>query len=187
METQAASFSFPTKTYLRVLSILNPLLILSMGACIGALAFWMFTSVGPQDAPERVMVMWYTLRTLLVLLTLGALVLIVVLVFQLLTTFRSYLKISPEGLEYQAWPTYHIRCAWDDVQALGRRGLPMKADVLLLRQATELGRPITMRLRKRLGMDTQYFIPLNTIDGWPNGKLADALKRYAPQLFTDSK
>ncbi len=48
------------------------------------------------------------------------------------------------------------------------------------------GKPIAMKMRKALGLDTQYFIPLDILEGWPQGKLAEQMRHYAPHLFNES-
>ena len=96
----------------------------------------------------------------------------------------SRLKVSDRGLDYLFWPYYHIRCTWDQVQSITRRKeMMVEADILLLKTATELGLPIGMHIRKRIGLGNQYFIPLNLWDGWPSGELAETLRQYAPFLF----
>lgn len=96
----------------------------------------------------------------------------------------SRLKVSNQGLDYLSWPFYHIRCTWTQVQTVTqRKELIVHADILLLKSATEIGLPIAMFMRKRMGLDNQYFIPLNVWDSWPSGELADTLRDHAPFLF----
>ncbi len=97
----------------------------------------------------------------------------------------SRLKISDKGLDYLYWPFYHIRCSWAEVHSITRRKeIVVEADVLLLRTATEVGFSITMLMRKRMGLDSQYFIPLNVWDGWPSGEFAETRRHYAPFLIS---
>jgi hypothetical protein len=110
-----------------------------------------------------------------------------ILIFNTLPVFLSYLDVSESGLEYRYWFFYHIRCTWDDIENISiKRGI-VSADVIFLNQATEIGSQRTMKLRKMLGLDLQHYIPLNVMDGWPNGKLNELLRFYASRLFNDIK
>ncbi len=100
-----------------------------------------------------------------------------------ITHLVSRLDLSDAGLDYLYWPYVHINCSWNDVQAITKRKEVVQADIILLKRASETGLPITMTLRRILGLDTQYFIPLNILDGWPSGALAQELRDHAPQLF----
>jgi hypothetical protein len=107
---------------------------------------------------------------------------VLILITHTLPIWLSHLDVSDQGLEYQYWPTYHIRCAWEEVQEIGLRKEVLPSEIILLKNATEIGRPITTKLRKKMGMDNQYFIPLNILSGWPQGELAAELQKHAPQL-----
>lgn len=102
--------------------------------------------------------------------------------------FFSYFTISPEGIEYRYWPTYAVRCYWGDVEKIGKfKSLGLIAyDVLYLKQAKPIGKPIMMTLRNKFGLKTQYLVPLTGIHGWRQGKLKTELQKYAPQLFEDN-
>jgi energy-coupling factor transporter transmembrane protein EcfT len=99
--------------------------------------------------------------------------------------FFSYFKVSENGLEYRYWPSYGVRCTWDDLEQLGNyKSLGfIPYDVLNLKKGEPLGWPITMMMHQRLGLKTQYSVPLTGIQGWPNGELANQLRHFAPQLF----
>lgn len=97
----------------------------------------------------------------------------------------SYLKVSPDGIEYRYWPSYGVRCSWDSVERLGEHrsfGL-FRSDVLYLERAEPVGWQINVTLRRRLGLKTQYIVPLTGISGWPRGKLAEDLRQYIPHLL----
>jgi hypothetical protein len=177
---------FPYKTAVRVTSIINVLFLL--GAGIGIFIFWYFTLFKDQSLriASFIDIMPNIMRFLFPLLAaylffMGGLV----FVTNTLPILMSRLIITKYGLDYRFWPTYHITCLWSDVDIITRRKeIVVNADILLLKNATELGKPITMAVRKKLGMDTQYFIPLNVLDGWPSGKLSEGLHIHAPQLFS---
>jgi hypothetical protein len=99
--------------------------------------------------------------------------------------FLSYLKVTPDGVEYRYWPSYAVRCNWDDVEKLGEHrsfGI-FPSDVLYLRSGEPIGPQITIALRRKLGLKTQYFVPLTGIQGWPEGRLANDLREYLPHIL----
>lgn len=175
---------FYFKTYLRLLTLFNPLMMLGLAIFLGVVASSLFRSL----PLIRTSFLTYLLPIGFVFLVgMGLFVsgcAIFIFVSNTLPVLFSYLDITEQGLEYRFWPTYHIQCSWADVETITqRREMMVTADVILLRSAKELGKPISMQLRKKLGLDTQYFIPLNVLAGWPQGKLRQALEHYAPQLF----
>jgi hypothetical protein len=172
---------FYCKTNLRVLSTIAPIMLSGVCGVAGTLSLWLFLSP-PSVASKGYPVLFFIQAVLLLLLVFFSIALVLVTA-QSLSTLLSYLKVSQDGLECNLWPTYNIQCSWNDVQAITKRREITDGDVIVLHKATEIGRPITMSLRKKLGLETQYFIPLDMLEGWPTGKLADAIKYYAPQLF----
>ena len=177
---------FPYKTAVRVTSVINVLFL--FGAGIGMFIFWYFTLF--KDQSFRMTSFFDVFQTIIQFLfpLLAAFLFLMggfVFVTSTLPILMSRLIITEYGLDYRFWPTYHITCLWSDVDVITRRKeIVVNADILLLKNATEHGKPITMAVRKKLGMDTQYFIPLNVLDGWPSGKLSEGLRMHAPQLFS---
>ncbi len=169
---------FYFKFYLRVLSLANPLILLGFAAFLGLI------SVSIINGSKNLQVFQYLFIFFILIIDIVVLACAVIsIVGHTLPILLSHLDVSEQGLEYNYWPTYHIRCTWDDVESITKRREVIKTDIILLRQATELGKPITMKLRKKLGMDTQYFIPLNVLDGWPRGKLQELLEQNVPWVF----
>ncbi|HWR59463.1 MAG TPA: hypothetical protein VN328_11310 [Thermodesulfovibrionales bacterium] len=171
---------FYCKTHLRVLSTIAPIMLSGVCGVLGTVLLWLF--LNPPSASEGDHSWFFVEVGLLLFLVLFSTALVIVAV-QSFSTFLSYLRVSQDGLECNLWPTYHIQCSWNDVQAITKRYEIMDGDVMVLCKAAEIGRPITTSLRKKLGLGTQYFIPLDVLDGWPAGKLADTIRYYAPQLF----
>ena len=100
----------------------------------------------------------------------------------------SYLLISEEGLEYHLWPAHKVRCMWDDVDQIKKSFLPFQGDILMLKRAEVSGFQKTLLSfnKGNFGIvKTVPVIPLFQINGWPNGKLEDELRKYAPNLFID--
>ncbi len=101
----------------------------------------------------------------------------------------SYLKVSPEGLEYCSWPVKHLRCGWEGVQRMGKTpawGVAYEMVRLTGAEALQNGVFIkTVRRTPRLFPRGQldYFY-LTGFRGYPDGALADDLRHYAPHLFT---
>lgn len=88
---------------------------------------------------------------------------------------RSYLRVSKNGLEYRLWPVEEIRCAWEDVNCLHKGR--WFGDVLYLERAEITG---FSEFSITLGRPQ---IHLSSLAGWPEGGLADDLRRYRPQVF----
>jgi len=97
----------------------------------------------------------------------------------------SYLRMSPEGVEYRSWPSYGVRCVWVDIEGLRTRRISglFRSEELLLRRAEPVGPQITMTIRRVLGLTTQDLIPLTNLQGWPEGPLREQLRHYAPSIF----
>jgi hypothetical protein len=104
----------------------------------------------------------------------------------------SYLRTSPEGLEYRAWPLYKVRCRWEDVDRVVHHPprLGIKAVELRLTQGEKSGPKwawwFVFSFRRFLGMGTELTIPLSTFRGWQEGMLADDLREKAPYAFESS-
>ena len=164
---------FYLKKYLRRMSWIQLAVIL--GFVLVAALVWVFILVYSLAGTFQLFLAFMT-----VIVTLG----LSPILLQNVSHLVSRLEVSDQGLDYLFWPYYHIRCSWAEVQSIARRReVVVEADVLLLKNATEVGLPIAMGMRKRLGLDTHYFIPLNVWDGWPSGDLAEALRHYATGLF----
>ncbi len=170
---------FYLKSHLRLTSACFP--VLFMGAAIG---FFGCSYILPTLPPQPGILGYFESAIDLLAKVFFLLMTVVTIFTNTLPTFVSRLDVSDAGLEYLYWPTYHIRCTWKDIETITKRREVVTADVILLRQATELGWPITMKLRKALGRSTQHFIPLNILEGWPEGKLAEQLRHHAPHLFS---
>jgi uncharacterized Tic20 family protein len=95
-------------------------------------------------------------------------------------SFFSYTKISPDGIEQKQLPYKHIRCAWSDVDKLGKLFL---TDVIYLTSYEVIGLSLSLKSPFRFFRPKQGFMSLSGYDGWPDGQLSDDLKLYAPKLF----
>jgi hypothetical protein len=95
----------------------------------------------------------------------------------------GYLKVSPSRMEYWYWPVFGMRGNWDDVDVLVRdRPLSILAfDHLRFTRGDFFGWPPALRLARTLRL--RYTIPLSQFEGWPEGPLANDVRRFAPQLF----
>ena len=101
----------------------------------------------------------------------------------------SSLRTSSEGLVYRVWPFFTIEGRWEDIDRLVRKqvlGIP--SDTLYLKQARSTGflRPgfISGTARARVGASR---ITLGGLDGWPDGDLAEEIRRRRPDLFAGSR
>jgi hypothetical protein len=88
---------------------------------------------------------------------------------------RSYLRVSDEGLEYCNWPSFRMRCEWDDVKNIKKGRL--LGDVLTLERVEGIG---IGEFAITIGSPQ---IHLSSLVGWPHGGLEEDLRKYAPQLF----
>jgi len=101
--------------------------------------------------------------------------------------FRSSLKASPECLELLLWPAKPQTFSWDEITHLEHKkvlGLVAYDRLFLDRPRHENRIVIALTTKSREWVDAQkIYIILSDFQGWPNGKLADDLYRYAPQIF----
>jgi hypothetical protein len=111
-----------------------------------------------------------------------------VLVLGMGNAFLSYVKVSPEEFEYCSWPRYHVRCNWEMLEwqsysanwSVARRLVNLeKADEVEVSALTKIWREVPARL----GLGTRSPVSLHEFQGYPDGELADNLRRYAPHLF----
>ncbi len=104
--------------------------------------------------------------------------------------FRT-LKVSPSGLEYRHPGLFNLQCTWEDVKGLGLiRGPYWHRTFLNLKDAQLSGLGFLaklegVRLWRPLWPRGKYAIQLSGLEGWPEGGLADDLRRYAPHVFKD--
>lgn len=96
----------------------------------------------------------------------------------------SYLKVSPDGLEVRYWPFYHIRAQWEHVDHIGKHkvlGL-LPSDVLYLKHPASFGSRTV--LSREVWPDVhQRVVVLNDFRGWKNGRLAENLGQYIPEIM----
>lgn len=101
-------------------------------------------------------------------------------VYLLACVFRIYVQISDEGIEYRYAPHQWVRARWEDVDRIGeyRSLLGNRSEVLWLHRADYPG-----RFKRPPYGAKQPFIVLKGFDSWPDGPLAEDLRRRAPRLF----
>lgn len=101
-------------------------------------------------------------------------------VFNLVVTFSSYLRFSPEGIEHKVWPYQHLRVRWSEVDRLDKI---LYYDALVLKSYEIIGLSISHAWPWKHFQLAPTSIPIGMYNGWPDGPLAEDLKRYAPKLF----
>jgi hypothetical protein len=96
----------------------------------------------------------------------------------------SYLKVSPAGLEIRYWPFYKLHVRWEQVDRLDKYKLLgiLPSDVLYLKQSAPFGSLSIIGRELQLGQP-QRFVVLNDFRGWANGRLAENLRRYIPEIM----
>ena len=104
------------------------------------------------------------------------------LILLALSLFTTRVVVSPDGIEYRSWQ-YRQRARWSDVERIDiwvYFGLAHK--VLYLRQSELTGGRVWLALRRMLSLPPTIMV-LSSMFGWPEGPLADDVRRYAPHLF----
>lgn len=101
-------------------------------------------------------------------------------VYLLACVARIYVQVSDEGIEYRYAPHQWVRARWEDVDRIGefRSLLGNRSEVLWLHRADYPGRFKRPPYGAKLP-----FIALKGFTGWPDGPLAEDLRRRAPRLF----
>jgi hypothetical protein len=181
--TESFKMRFHLKTYLRVLALIYPAVLFPSLACYGLLIGVLFT--GTPNTEKYSIFIYLPIILFVVKAVLLFLVMIYIIVLTTIPALVSHLDVTDQGLEYRYWPLYQIRCQGKDVASLTKRRETAMVDAVLLNRAEEMGWPVTMKMRKLLGLNTQSFIPLSTLEGWPDGRLAELLRQYVPHLFPE--
>jgi hypothetical protein len=105
--------------------------------------------------------------------------------------WRSYLKTSPQGIKLYYWPGRQIVASWYEVTHLECkkiRGIIARDRLFLNRPLYENQIVIPLTQKSKEWLDKQkIFIPLSDFKGWPDGELANDLRRYAPHVFLSSE
>jgi hypothetical protein len=102
----------------------------------------------------------------------------------------SYLKTTPDGLELHWLPWEKIFVSWNDVARLEwikAFGL-FRLDMLYLnRPIFEWGKNVIFLTEhtREFADKRRFAIPLGQFRGWPNGGLAEDVKRYVPHVFAE--
>jgi uncharacterized Tic20 family protein len=119
----------------------------------------------------------YLLTPLIILMAFN----IIQVTLNVIMSFFSYIKISPDGIEQKNSPYKHIRCNWSDVDKLGK--FYLFTDVIYLNSFKVVGMSLSLKSPLRFLRPKQGFISLTGYEGWSDGHLANDLKQYAPKLF----
>jgi hypothetical protein len=98
----------------------------------------------------------------------------------------SYLKVSSAGLEVRYWPFYELHARWEEVDRIDKHKVLgiFSSDALFLKQAAPfgscsiLGRELWLRPK----LD-QRLVVLNDFRGWSDGRLAEDLRLYIPDVI----
>ncbi|MBN1428683.1 MAG: hypothetical protein JXB07_09870 [Anaerolineae bacterium] len=104
---------------------------------------------------------------------------------------RSYLKTTPNGLELCWLPYKPMTIGWHEVLRLERKkwmGLLPDDRLYVDRPVHSLG-PKTIYLTEKIREQFEskkLAIPLRQFQGWPDGELAEDLKRYIPDVIAEA-
>ena len=120
---------------------------------------------------------------ILIPVLLVSLITYLVLAVMLIAGLFSTLQIDHRGLQYRLWPQLQIRCNWSDVHLIAKHlGF---IEVLLVNNYEKTG--VSMSLGKLGAMFRmeKMSIPLSKFNGWKTGTLAEDMRHFAPQLFSE--
>jgi hypothetical protein len=121
----------------------------------------------------------------LVLAAFGTVGIIVFSLVVLILVYRTgtFLRLSPEGLEYHRWPFTTITCRWDEAEKLAQGNVMGMTVATLMIPKEKMGwkMPVGGGV---LGSAKYKLVPLNDFQGWPEGELMNELRQFAPKLFS---
>jgi hypothetical protein len=106
---------------------------------------------------------------------------IVQVTINVIMSFFSYIKISPDGIEQKNSPYKHIRCKWSDVDKLGKFFL--FTDVIYLNSYEVLGFSLSLKSPFRFLRPKQGFISLKGYEGWPDGFISKRPKTICTKVI----
>ncbi len=166
---------------------------LQLGITLALLAF-IYQGRGSGQLSPFVYFVFIALGFLVLILAIGFLSLLFIPAAQ---QRYGYLKISPQGFEYQRWPFYRLQGGWDEVEKVekGTVNLPPNVVMRLMGGGKSIAYA-SLLIRKRIpgreirftnttiGSARFHVIALNELDGWDDGSLETALKFYAPHAFS---
>lgn len=89
----------------------------------------------------------------------------------------SYLEVSPQGMEYRIWPFYHLKFDWDEIESIER------SRIMKIFPVDSLNVAVTNRSSFATTTVLKQSINISDFQGWPKGRLAEAIKTNAPGLF----
>lgn len=108
----------------------------------------------------------------------GFLVILTILLMLLVgEVMFSYLEVSPKGMAYRLWPFYQLKFDWDEIESIQR------ARVLKIFPVDSMHVAITNRSSFATTTVLKQSVTISDFQGWPKGKLAEALRENAPNLF----
>jgi hypothetical protein len=146
--------------------------------CGGAGGGVVFIYIGLQmESPLRVIPMAIGLLFVLI-----ALIPLSFLLMDLIGFFTNYLEVSPEGIRYHNWGQFKLQARWEDIERIGPYG-PFKAIAIVPRNA-QITEPLIWRWRRML-FKNPYPVSLQPFVGWPDGELADSIRKYASHLLEE--
>jgi hypothetical protein len=95
----------------------------------------------------------------------------------------TFLKLSPEGLEYHRWPFTTITCQWNETEKIAQGKVMGMSVATLMIPREKIGWEMHVQ-GGVLGSAKYKLVPLNDFQGWPDGDLRNELMLYAPKLFS---
>jgi len=103
----------------------------------------------------------------------------------------SYVVVSADEVEVRMWPYYHVSCHWEYVERIVNRWDTKRVSFKLNEVVTIPENRLTIYFRPNEGW-MKFMLPAtdfnpNIFTGYPKGKLAYDLARYAPHLFPSDK
>ena len=151
-----------------------------LGGSLVVLSFLTSAFLQTRDPDPFIFIMGRLMLVIVVLLALAFLMVNIAFV----SDFFSYIRVTPEGIEQRRSPLKYVKCTWSEVEKFGK--FQLMNDVIFIKAPSRTGKSAESSTPLDLLVPRQPFILLTGYEGWPEGSLKDALKKYAPELFKTS-
>lgn len=94
----------------------------------------------------------------------------------------SYLKVSPDGIEYRSWPFIRYQIPWDEFDSI--KGLKILRSFSFEHLVTkDPAVPSAGEQPKFIYISQRKIIPIYAFRGWTNGRLAHDLEQHIPEVL----
>lgn len=176
-ETSADVHTYRLKTWVLVVNVLT---LVFFGLIFGGVTTSMLATMESFRSRVNTDVVLYSFLAIFVPLFILMVIVVIQMIISILQWFFSYVKITPEGIENKVWLARHILVRWPEVDRLGKY---LFYDVVYLKSYEVIGYSPSYHWPWKSINFAQNTIAVSNYQGWPDGPLANDLKRRAPGLF----